>query len=137
MRIGSRGTWGIAGAVAMAMAVGCSSGGNSGGGTSPSPTPSNPTSTTTITITNNTVSPKAIIVPRGSQVTFVNNDTVTHDMSSDPHPEHTDCREINQVGFLTPGQSRQTSNLNTPRTCGYHDHERNTVQGLQGTITIQ
>lgn len=131
-------TWGIAGTMAIAMA--CGGGGGGGGGstsTSPTPTPSNPTSTTTITISNNAVSPKAIVVPRGSRVTFVNNDTVTHDMDSDPHPDHTDCPEINQVGFLPPGQSRETENLTTARTCGYHDHERNTVQELQGAITIQ
>ena len=36
---------------------------------------------------------------------FVNNDSRSHEMFSDPHPEHTDCPEINQVGFLSPGQS--------------------------------
>jgi hypothetical protein len=34
-------------------------------------------------------------------------------MSSDPHPFHTDCPEINEVGFLTAGQSKRTGNLNT------------------------
>jgi plastocyanin len=124
----------------MAGVMGC--GGGSGGGstaTSPTPTPApaNPVSTSTITISNNAISPKNVIVARGSQVTFVNNDTTTHEMDSDPHPEHTDCPEINQVGFLSPGQSRQTGNLGTARTCGFHDHERNTVTSLQGTITIQ
>jgi plastocyanin len=103
---------------------------------SPSPTPS-PGDTARITIANNAVSPRNITVPRGSQVTFVNNDSRTHQMFSNPHPEHTDCPEINDVGFLNPGQSRLTGNLNTVRTCGYHDHELNTVLSLQGTITIQ
>ena len=91
---------------------------------------------TTITITAGGVSPKNITVAQGTQVTFVNNDNRSHDMFSDPHPEHTDCPEINQVGFLNPGQSRQTGNLNTVRTCGYHDHNLSTVESLQGTITI-
>ena len=43
-------------------------------------------------------------------------------MTSDPHPEHTDCLEINNIGFLSPGQTKETGNLNTVRTCGYHDH---------------
>jgi hypothetical protein len=30
-----------------------------------------------------------------------------------------------------------TGNLNTPRTCGFHDHNQPSVTGLQGTITIQ
>ena len=91
----------------------------------------------TITITASGVSPKNISVPAGSRVTFVNNDSRVHDMSSNPHPTHTDCPEINQVGFLQAGQTRQTGNLNTVRTCGFHDHNRDTDQSLQGTITIQ
>ena len=134
-RVHQRAAWAMAGAIAMS-AAGCG-GGSNNGGPSPTPTPPNPVSTDTITINNNTVSPKNIIVARGSQVTIVNNDTIEHDMNSDPHPEHTDCPEINQVGFLIPGQRRQTGNLNTPRTCGYHDHEQNTVESLHGTITIQ
>jgi plastocyanin len=102
--------------------------------TSPSPGPS----AATITISNNAVSPKNVTVPRGSQVTFVNNDTRSHNIASDPHPEHTDCPEINSVGVLSPGQSRQTGNMTTNRAvCGFHDHDAPTVVGLQGTITIQ
>ena len=101
-------------------------GGGGGGGTG-----------TTITITSSGVSPKTITVTRGSQVTFTNSDVRTHEMNSDPHPEHTDCPEINAVGFLQVGQSKQTGNLNTARTCGYHDHNRNFDTSLQGSIVIQ
>ena len=115
--------------------VACGGTSTSGGGTSPSLIP--PANGPTITIANNVVSPKNITLTRGSQVTFVNNDNQSHDMQSDPHPTHTDCAEINQVGFLSPGQSRRTGTLNTARTCGYHDHNRDMVESLQGTITIQ
>jgi plastocyanin len=105
-------------------------GGTGGGGTS--------NQGTTITITSAGVSPKNLTVSRGTQVTFVNNDNRTHEMASDPHPTHGSCPEIeNGVGFITPGQSKQTGNLNTVRTCGYHDHNRDTDTSLQGTITIQ
>jgi plastocyanin len=90
-----------------------------------------------ITISTAGVSPKTLTVGAGSQVTFVNNDVVSHEMHSDPHPEHTDCPEINQVGFLSPGQSRQTGNLNTIRTCGFHDHGQPTNTALQGNILIR
>ena len=111
-----------------------SCGGRSSSGTT---TPSAmPAATITISSTG-VVSPKSVTVPRGSQVQFVNNDRVAHQMSSNPHPEHTDCPEINAVGFLSPNQSRQTGNLNTARTCGYHDHDAPTNTGLQGTIIIQ
>src|SRR5436190_21989104 len=85
--------------------------------------PSEVVQTTTITITSNGVSPANIQVAVGSRVKFVNNDTRSHNMTSDPHPDHTDCPDINQVGFLTPGQQRETGNLNTARTCGFHDHD--------------
>lgn len=114
--------------------------GGSDGPTSPSQSPSpspSPSGGTTITITSSGVSPRALTVSVGSRVTFVNNDSRAHDMASNPHPEHTDCPEINSVGFLTAGQSRTSGNLNTRRTCGYHDHNRDSDTSLQGTITIQ
>src|SRR5262245_28055085 len=69
--------------------------------------PNNPTDPpcATITIANNAVSPNAVTVSPGCRVLFVNNDTRDHDMASDPHPEHTDCREINSVSVLQPGRS--------------------------------
>ena len=118
-----------AGAALLATACGSSS---SSSGTSPSPVAG-----TTITITSSGVSPKNLLVSPGSQVTFVNNDTRSHEMDSDPHPEHTDCPAINNVGTLAPGQSRQTGNLNVVRACGYHDHGNSETASLKGTITIQ
>lgn len=113
-------------------------GGSDSGGTPSSPTPTpTPGGGTTITITSSGVSPRALTVAAGSRVTFVNNDSRPHEMASDPHPDHTDCPAINSVGFLQPGQSRQTGNLNTPRSCGYHDHDRDSDTSLQGSITIQ
>ena len=91
----------------------------------------------TITIAAAGVSPKNIDVTIGMRVLFVNSDSVSHHVGSDPHPDHTDCPDINQVGFLLPGQSRETGNLVQPRVCGFHDHDRPTVQALRGTITIR
>jgi plastocyanin len=91
----------------------------------------------TITITSSGASPRSITVPVGSRVTFVNNDSRAHDMSSDPHPSHENCPPLNDVGFLQPGQSRATGNLTTARTCGFHDHNQPSETSLQGTITIQ
>ena len=112
-----------------------------GGNNSPTASSSTPTATcgsgTTIVIYNNAVCPQNITVPLGTQVTFINNDTRVHDMESDPHPEHTDCPEIGQAGYLSPGQQRQTGNLVVARTCGYHDHQNFDVKSLQGSITIR
>ena len=102
--------------------------------------PTNPTSDppcATITIANNAVSPNAVTVSPGCRVAFVNNDSRNHQMASDPHPEHTDCREIESVGVLGPGRSAETGNLNTVRTCGFHDHLQDQVASMRGTITIR
>ena len=128
----------LAAAAAAMLSVGaCGSSGGSGTPSSPSSSPSGGESGTTITITGSGVSPRSLTVPAGTRVNFVNRDSRVHDMSSNPHPDHTDCPEINQAGFLEPGQSRQTGNLNIRRTCGYHDHNRDSDTSLQGTITIQ
>jgi plastocyanin len=100
-------------------------------------TPIAPAGSLTFTITSAGISPKTLTVGAGSQVTFVNNDGVFHEMFSDPHPEHMDCPEINQVGYLSPGQARQTGNLNTIRTCGFHDHNQPLNTFLQGSIVIR
>jgi plastocyanin len=105
--------------------------------TAPVTPPAGSQSPTIMIAAGGVATPKNVTVKVGSQVTFVNSDTVSHLMFSDPHPEHTDCPELNQVGFLAPGQSLQTGNLNTVRTCGFHDHNMPFVASLQGTIAIQ
>ena len=91
----------------------------------------------TVTISGGAVSPSSVTIARGGTVTFVNNDTVSHQIDSNPHPVHTDCPEINQVGFLAAGQSKTTGALNTARSCGFHDHLNATLAAMQGTIMIQ
>ncbi len=127
----------IGGVAAAAFALAVSCGGSPPSTTSPSGSCSPSSSPTTIVIMNNSVCPQSLTVPRGTQVTFSNQDSRVHEMDSDPHPEHTDCPEINQVDFLNPGQSRQTGNLNAARRCGFHDHGNPDNAALKGTITIQ
>ena len=117
-------------AATAAVALACS-------GNSTSTPSAPPPSASTITITAAGANPRTLTVPPGTQITFVNNDSVAHEMFSDPHPEHTDCPELDQVGWLAPGQGRQTGNLNTVRSCGFHDHDMPLESGLWGTITIR
>jgi plastocyanin len=136
---------GLAAAVfAAATAVACGGGGSGSGGTPTAPTPTPPTtgggnpSTATITIgADGRVSPASVTIAPGGRVTMINNHNQPHDMSSDPHPEHTQCPEINQIGFLTAGQQRTSGNFNTVRTCGFHDHNQENNTALQGRIIIQ
>ena len=73
----------------------------------------------------------------GTSVTFINTDSQPHDMSSDPHPTHTDCPEMNGVGFIQPGQTKPTNAFRAARTCGFHDHNQPSTAALQGSIVIQ
>ena len=119
-------------AVFLALLLSACGGGSPGG---PSPNPSNPFR---ITIgENGAVTPTELIVPPGTRVLFVNNHSRRHDMTSDPHPDHQDCPEINQAGLLQPGQSRETGNLVQVRTCGFHDHEDPDNALLRGRIVIR
>jgi hypothetical protein len=106
-----------------------------GGGASTTPTPSSNPNQLTITASG-VLSASQLTVTQGSRVLFINQDSKAHLMFSDPHPEHTDCPEINQVGMLQPGESRETGNLVTTRTCGVHDHNLPDVAGLKAKIVI-
>src|SRR5471030_420184 len=108
----------VAATVALVMACGSSTSNS----TSPSGSCTPSSSPATFVLMNNTVCPTTMTVPRGTQITISNQDSRTHEMDSDPHPEHTDCPELNQIDFLNPGQARQSGNLNIARKCGFHDH---------------
>ncbi len=123
-------------AVSALCAAACGGGGGAGSPNAPTPTvPADPA--TTITITTAGVTPKRIEVPVGTRVTFVNNDTSFHEMSSDPHPVHTDCPEMRALGAQGPGTSRQTSAFTSAKTCTYHDHGQETNTALHGTIVVR
>ena len=116
----------------VALAAACSGGGN--GPTTPSGPPVSPHR---ITITASGISPGELVVPPGARVLIVNSDTRRHDIKSDGHPEHDDCPELNQVGVLQPGQSRETGNLVAPGACGYHDDDSPGSPVFRGTIVIR
>jgi plastocyanin len=126
----------ISGGLALALACGGSS-------TAPSPTPGGGGGGggavgATITINaNGVLTPSTVTINSGERVAFVNNHNRPHQMSSDPHPNHTDCPPINSLPTLGAGQSGQTNALTTARTCGIHDHldDRNT--SLLGSIVIR
>ena len=78
----------------------------------------------------------------GANVTItsagVNNDSRSHEIASDPHPQHGSCPSIEAgLGTLPPGATRSTHAFASAGTCGYHDHLNATNRGLQGTITIR
>jgi plastocyanin len=122
----------VAAAAGLGLAIACG-----GGYTSPTPTPS-PNNPYRITINASGVAgPAEIVVPPGTRVLFINNDARRHDITSDPHPEHTDCPALNQVGLLSTGQSRESGNLVAVGTCGFHDHENPDNASLRGRIVVR
>jgi hypothetical protein len=126
---------GLVAAAIVALVIGC--GGSSTPSTSPSGGCTPSSNANTLVIMNGTICPQTITVARGSQLTIQNLDPSVHDMNSDPHPEHTDCPELNQIGNLQTNQSRISGNLNTARRCGMHDHINPDRASLKATITIQ
>lgn len=109
-----------------------------GGGGPSGPTPPPASNPNVVAISAGAiVSPKVLTVSPGARVLFVNNDTRRHDMSSDDHPDHLECPPLNQVGVLNPGQSRESGNLVTVRTCGFHDHDDPNNTNLRGSIVIR
>ena len=107
------------------------------GGGSPPTTPPPPSNPYVFTITTAGINPRELTVPPGTRVLFVNNDSRRRNMTSDPHPEHDICPEINNVGLLNQGQMRETGNLVVVRTCGFHDHDDPDNANVKGRIIIR
>jgi plastocyanin len=91
----------------------------------------------TIIITATGMSPLELTIAVGQRVTFINNDTRAHDVVGGVDPNHPDCPEIAQAGFLVPGQRGDTGIFTTARTCEYHDHTQLSVAAFQGRIVIR
>ena len=132
-----RRTWKhLSAAASLALMMAC---GDGGGSTPTTPSGTGPgASGATITIgTNGAISPSSVSITVGQSVTFVNSDTRSHEMASDPHPAHTNCPSINALGILGAGQTRLTNSFAAAGTCGFHDHGDPDNNGLKGTITIR
>src|SRR5262249_45466431 len=115
-------------ALGVLAACGGSGGGTNpgGGGTAgivPPPGPRGP-SGATVTMTSAGVSPSSVTVSVGQTVTFVNNDTRSHEIASNPHPQHGSCPGIEAgLGVVAAGLTKVTHNFANAGTCGYHDHQ--------------
>ena len=116
--------------------AGC--GGSGGGPAAPgAPAPAPPAAATyTVTLSATGAAPRELRVPMGSRVTFVNQDTRSHQMMSDPHPLHTDCPEINAVGTIDRGETKMTGVFSIQKSCGFHDNNRDGDATLRGLILV-
>ena len=73
----------------------------------------------------------------GGRVTFTNADSRPHDMLGGPDHTRLDCSEVDVVGFLVAGQSRETRVFETARTCEFHDHNNVGNPAFQGRIFVR
>lgn len=132
--------WGHGMATAALVVLAACGGGGGGGGTPTTPGPGSGSpgpSGATITIANGRVTPGDVTINVGQSVTFINNDGRVRNISSDPHPVHTDCPAINAVGNMNNGQTKLTNALTTARTCGFHDHDDPDNSNMKGRILIR
>lgn len=123
---------GVAGAVLIALALwacGGADGPDGGGNGTQPPGPSR------VEIGSGGLSVKNVTVQAGGQVTFVNSDSVPHQIASAPHPIHTDCPELNGP-ILAPLESFIAKMSGGRSTCSFHDHLAPTDSRFFGTITI-
>jgi hypothetical protein len=128
----------------MAAAIACGGGGGNGGGNPGGPSGGPTVGSTgsvgaigaTITIANGTVS-GSVTISVGQSVRFVNSDSRLRDISSDPHPTHTNCPAIANVGNIAPGQTKDTFGFSGAGSCGFHDHNDPDNAAMRGRITIQ
>ena len=82
---------------------------------------------TTIRISSSGFSPETVKIKVGGKVTFINDDSIDHQIASAPHPTHTDYPKLN-VGVLKPGEAR-IAEFDKTGTFGYHDNLNPTLKG--------
>ena len=120
------------------------SGTNSNSGPAPPTSPTPPTepppappTPATVTVTPTGFTPLEVMTPVGSRVTFVNADSRPHDLLGGPDHTRPDCSEVDVVGFLVPGQRRETAVFTVARTCDFHDHNNLGNPAFQGRIIVR
>jgi len=99
--------------------------------------PSSESAAATITITAAGVVPREVRIDNWNHIRFVNNDTVPHQIVSDPVNAHSECPGINGVGYLPPGSTGETRTLTDPKVCGFHDHLNQLDDSFRGRIVVE
>jgi plastocyanin len=134
----------MAAAAALASLIACGGGsgnpsgpGGGGGGVVVGSTNAVGTIGATITISGGAATPSTVTIGVGQSVRFVNSNGRVHEMASDPHPSHTNCPSMANVGNLPNGQTKDTFGFSGTGSCGFHDHNDPDNGSLRGRINIQ
>jgi hypothetical protein len=103
----------------------------------PGPTTPAPGESPTVTISASGFSPPEITLPIAGRVTFVNADRIGRDIASGLEHNSRECSEVDVVGFLNPGERRQSAAFDQAKTCRFHEHSNVGNPAWQGRIVIQ
>lgn len=103
------------------------------------PTPGNtpPSGPPVVTITPTGFSPLEVTIAVGGTVTFVNSDRFGHEIWGGLDHNSRDCPEVEEAGFLTPNQRKDTAVFATAKVCRFHDHTNIGNPAYQGRIIVQ
>ncbi|MEK9175250.1 MAG: hypothetical protein AAB795_01515 [Patescibacteria group bacterium] len=97
-------------------------------------TQTQPNKKITVEMTPSGFFPKELIVKKGSEIIFINKDTIPHWPASGPHPAHTCYSGFDAKSPVDPGAS-YSNVFDLAKTCGFHDHLNFSSYGY-GSITV-
>ena len=80
--------------------------------------------------------PDELTIAVGERVTFMNHDRTTYSIAAGREPSRGDCREIDVVGVLSSGETRDTEPFTTAKTCEFHVSQDQSAL-LTGRIIIR
>lgn len=96
-------------------------------------TPSESMEEKVVTISSSGFFPQNITVSAGETVTWVNEDTESHQVNSAVHPIHQLYPPLNSIGLLKSGEKKSLS-FPDKGTYKYHDHLN---PSLTGSVTVE
>jgi plastocyanin len=96
---------------------------------------SQPSRTRSIAIREGDFDPVYVVVRPGGEVTFINRDSVSHQIASDPHPSHGRFPALNSP-VLAPGATFRVTMPSSESGLGYHDGLKVEASGFRGTIAV-
>jgi hypothetical protein len=80
--------------------------------------------------------PEELTIAVGERVSFMNHDRTTYTIAGGREPSGPDCPEVNVVGVLTSGDTRNTEPFTTAKTCEFHvSHDQSGL--VTGRIIIR
>ena len=101
----------------------------------PAPTVTVP-ATASVLITKDGLSPATITIKEGTQLTWTNNDSFSHQPAADPHPLNNSIEGFDSNTTLLPGDSLSFT-FESPGTYTYHDHLNPLNKRYQGTAIVE